>query len=455
MDDRPRILVAGILDTKGAEVRYLAERVRAAGGEPTIMELTPGGEVGWADIGVGVLTAKVDQTPADLAKLERSAAAEIVTTGGRALALELLAAGRLDGMIGFGGSMGTSIAAQIMAALPIGLPKLLVSTMTSGDVRPYVGTKDIAMLYPIAEVGLNRVTRRVLNNAAAAIVGMATAPAMEAVEDRPLIGCMMFGVTTPCVLRASKYFEDRGYDVMVNHAVGSGGRSMEELIADGHIVGMLDITTHEVGDELLGGVLSAGPDRLTAAGKRGIPQVVSVGGLDIINFGARDTVPERLMRELDVPGRAVYVHNPTVTAIGTTMDEVHRVGREIGTKLNLATGPTAFVIPLRGWGAVDLAVADKALGWAGSSPGPVWIADEEHPERTRRAAPFVRGLLETIDLEKSNVDVLLVDRHMNEPEFADLMAELLEEMLAGRWHKGSHGTGPDIVPLPVPAGSRR
>ncbi|MCU0505732.1 MAG: Tm-1-like ATP-binding domain-containing protein [Chloroflexi bacterium] len=450
MGEKPWILVAGILDTKGDEVRYLADRVRAAGGEPTVMELTVGGEeAGWADIGVSVVLAPLGKLPADLATLPRSEAAALVTEGGRRIVQGLLEAGRLDGMLVFGGSMGTSIGSAIASSLPIGVPKLLVSTMTSGDVRPYVGTKDIAMLYPIAEVGLNTVTRRVLNNAAAGIVGMAAAPALEATGEKPLIGCMMFGVTTPCVLRASKHFEDRGYDMMVNHAVGSGGRSMEELIADGYVVGVLDITTHEIGDELLGGVLSAGPDRLTAAGRAGVPQVVSVGGLDMINFGARDTVPERLIAEIDVPGRSVYIHNPTVTAIGVTLDEVRTIGRAVGEKLSIATGPTALCVPLRGWGAVDLRVADKALGWAGPEAGPMWVSDPDRPEWTARTRPFLDGLAETLDTTKPNVDVLLVDVHMNEPAFADLMAELLEEMLGGTWRKGSHQDGPEIVAFPL------
>ncbi len=450
MGAKPRIIVAGILDTKGEEVRFLAERVRAAGGEPTVMELTVGGEeAGWADIGVSALLARVGKEPADLAKLPRSEAAALVAEGGRQVVQGLLEDGRLDGMLVFGGSMGTSIGSAIAASLPIGLPKLLVSTMTSGDVRPYVGTKDVAMLYPIAEVGLNKVTRRVLNNAAAGMVGMASAPDLAAVDEKPLIGCMMFGVTTPCVLRASKHFEDRGYDMMVNHAVGSGGRSMEELIADGYIVGVLDITTHEIADELLGGVLSAGPDRLTAAGRGGVPQVVSVGGLDMINFGARDTVPERLVAEIDVPGRSIYIHNPTVTAIGVTLDEVRTIGRAVGEKLSVATGPTALCVPLRGWGAVDLRVADKALGWAGPEAGPMWVSDPDHPEWSARVRPFLEGLSETLDPTNTNVDVLLVDRHMNEPEFADLMAALLEEMLAGSWRMGSRRDGPEIVAFPL------
>ena len=446
MAQRPQIVVAGILDTKGHEIKYLAERVRAAGGEPTIMELTVGGsEVGWADIPVSRLTESMGTSAANLGSLDRAKAADIVMAGGHKVALELLKEGRLDGIIAFGGSMCSSIAAHIMQGLPIGVPKVLLSTMTSGDVRPYVGTKDIAMLYPIAEVGLNRVTRRVLNNAAAAVVGMAAASPVSTELDKPLVGCMMFGVTTPAVLRAAAYFEERGYDVMVNHAVGSGGRSMEELIEDGYIVGMLDITTHEIADELFGGVLGAGPNRLTAAGRKGIPQVVSVGGLDVLNFGPRDTLPKKFEEEVNLPGRGIYVHNPTVTCSGVSVDETERLGRELGVKLSPATGPTVLCIPLRGWGAVDLAVPNKAFGWAGPGPGPVWWPDQDHPDWSLRNRYLISGLAATFDFSKPNLDVLAVDLHMNDPAFSDLMSELLEEMLNGRWKKGSHHDRPDVI----------
>jgi uncharacterized protein (UPF0261 family) len=450
MAKKPQIIVAGILDTKGNEIRFLAERVRAAGGEPSIMELTVGGtSAEFADIPVGKLAARVGRTSDELSTLDRAKAADIVMTGGRLLATDLLSQGKLDGIIAFGGSMGSSIAAHIMQGLPIGLPKVLLSTMTSGDVRPYVGTKDIAMVYPIAEVGLNKVTRKVLNNAAAAVVGMASAPAIEETAEKPLIGCMMFGVTTPTVLRAAKHFEERGYDVMINHAVGSGGRSMEELITDGYILGMLDITTHEIADELFGGVLGAGPDRLTAAGKKGIPQVVSVGGLDLLNFGARDTLPKKFEDEQHQPGRGIYVHNPTVTCAGVSVEEVEQLGRVIATKLNAATGPTVLCIPLKGWGAVDSIGSDPSLGWPGPEPGPIWWPDPEHPEWTLRNKPFIRGFASTFDFGKPNLDVIALDRHMNEPAFADVMAELLDEMLGGRWQKGSHHSRPDNVELTV------
>jgi uncharacterized protein (UPF0261 family) len=447
MAKQPQIVVAGILDTKGTEIRFLADRVRAAGGAPVILELSVGKEVGWADIPVSELARRAGKTKEELFAMERAKAADFIAEGGKQVTAELLGQGRLDGMIAFGGSMGTSIATRIMQSLPIGVPKVMLSTMTSGDVRPYVGTKDIAMLYPIAEVGLNRVTRRVLNNAAGAVVGMASVPALEAVAEKPLIGCMMFGVTTPCVLRSSRYFEDRGYDVMINHAVGSGGRSMEELITDGYIVGMLDITTHEIADYLFGGVLSAGPDRLTAAGCEGIPQVVSVGGLDLINFGPRDTLPKKFEDEQHLPGRAIYVHNPMVTCAGISTDEAYQIGLHMAEKLNQATGPTALCVPLRGWGAVDLAAPDKALGWAGPGAGPVWAADPEHPAWSLRCGRLVQALREKIDRTKSNLDVLLVDKHMNEPEFADILAELLDEMLSGKWTKGSHHDLPYVIPF--------
>ncbi|MGE5483592.1 MAG: Tm-1-like ATP-binding domain-containing protein [Ignavibacteriales bacterium] len=447
MSEKPRIVVAGILDTKGQEIKFLANCVESAGGKATVLELSVGREVGWADISVGQVISEAGKAKEEVFSLDRGKACDIVAEGAVKVVKRLHQDGQLDGIVAFGGSMGTSIATRVMQSLPIGVPKLMLSTMTSGNVAPYVGTKDICMMYPIAEAGLNKVTRRILNNAAAAVVGMAGAPRPRDIAEKPLVGCMMFGVTTPCVLRASRYFESRGYDVMINHAVGSGGRSMEELIRDGYIVGMLDITTHEIGDHLLGGVLSAGPDRLTAAGEKGIPQVVAPGGLDLINFGPRDTVPERLIKETHLPGRGLYVHNPTVTCVGVSSDEAFAVGEHIAAKLNAAKGPTALCVPLRGWGACDLPAPNKDLGWAGPGAGPVWASDPQHPEWSLRCMRFVDALRKNIDRSKSNLDVVLVDRHLNEPEFADLLVELLEEMLNGKWRKGSHQDLPYAVPF--------
>lgn len=213
---------------------------------------------------------------------------------------------------------------------------------------------------------------------------------------------------------------------------------------DGYIVGMLDITTHEIGDYLLGGVLSAGPDRLTAAGRKGIPQIVAPGGLDVINFTTPDSVPEHYKKELHIPGRTIHVHNPTVTIVGTSIYEAYEVGKHMGEKLNQAKGPTALCIPMRGWGAYDTSGKNPDLGWNEDSPAPCWISDPEKKEWSWRASHFLKGIREVVDRKKENLDVLVVDRHMNEPKFADLMAELLDEMLSGRWKKGSHHDLPEV-----------
>jgi uncharacterized protein (UPF0261 family) len=417
------------------------------GGEPKIVELSVGKEVGWADISVSEVLDKISRTVDEVIALERAKASEVIVEGAISLISEMFRRSEVDGMIAFGGSLGTSMATRIMQTLPIGVPKLMVSTMTSGDVGCYVGTRDIGMLYPIGEVGLNVVTRKVLNNAAAGIVGMASALPLPVTEQRPLIGCTMLGVTTPGVLRASKYFEGKDYDVMIHHAVGSGGRSMEELISDGLIVGTLDITTHEITDFLLGGVLNAGPERLTAAGRKGIPQVISTGALELIDFGPRNTVPKKLEEEeaRGAMGRKIHIHNPGVTVVGITPDEAYTIGQHIAEKINCAQGPTVLCVPLRGSGAYEIARPNLDLGWAGPGPGPLWMGDPDKPEWSLRTKHFIAGLRSKIDLEKPNLDMLIVDRHINEPQFADLMAKLLEEMLLGLWEKGSHRDLPEFV----------
>src|SRR5262249_44584318 len=252
------------------------------------------------------------------------------------------------------------IATAAMRVLPIGVPKLMISTLASGQVRHWVGDKDILMLNAVVDIlGINRVSRLILTEAARAMAGMILlSPAGNESEirnlkseipapDRPLIAASMFGVTTPCIERAREVLEAAGYEVLVFHATGSGGQAMESLIADGLIAGVLDITTTELADELVGGVLSAGPDRLTAAGKKGIPQVISVGATDMVNFGPRETVPAKF------EGRKFYIHNPTVTLMRTTLEENELLGAEIGRKAAAGKGPTAILLPLRGVSAID------------------------------------------------------------------------------------------------------
>jgi uncharacterized protein (UPF0261 family) len=278
---------------------------------------------------------------------------EAMASGAASVALALHAEGRLDGVLAVGGSGGSSVASRAMRALPVGVPKLLVSTMASGDVSPYVGESDVTLMHSVVDVaGINSVSEQVFANAAAAIAAMAaeqevrrTAPAGE---QRLLVGLTMFGVTTPAADEARAELVGLGYEPLVFHATGAGGRAMEKLVRDGRLAGVLDLTTTELADDLVGGVLSAGPHRLEAAGERGIPQVVSLGALDMVNFGPRETVPGAF------GDRTLVVHNPTVTLMRTTPEENAELGRRIGTKLSRARGPVAVFLPLRGVSGIDV-----------------------------------------------------------------------------------------------------
>jgi uncharacterized protein (UPF0261 family) len=279
---------------------------------------------------------------------DRGVAMEAMGRGAAALLVRLHGEGRVDGVAAIGGSGNSSIAARAMRELPVGVPKLIVSTVASGDTRPYMGAVDITMTYSVVDIaGINGISARILTNAAGAIAGMATAEVPQVGGDRPLVGATMFGVTTPCVTHARERLEELGYEVLVFHATGTGGQSFEALATGGYLAGALDATTTELADDLVGGVLSAGPDRLEAVGAAGVPQVVSLGALDMVNFGPRDTVPERF------EGRNLYVHNPTITLMRTTREECAELGRQIAAKLSAATGPVALFVPLRGVSMID------------------------------------------------------------------------------------------------------
>ncbi len=444
--DRPNIIVAGILNTKGETVRYIAERVKEAGGNPLVMELSLGKECGWADISLGELLKSVGKTAQDVFSLDRAGACELVTKGAVRTVLRLYGEGKVQGVIATGGSMGTSIACTMMRALPIGVPKMMLSMDASGEVSVHVGTRDICMLYPIAETGLNRITRRILNYAAAGIVGMASAPKVVETQNRPLVGCMMFGVTTPCVLRAQKHMEEQGYEVIVNHCTGAGGQSMEEMMEEGHIVGMLDLTTEEVTADVFDTKFQrSGPARLKTAAKKGIPQVVSVGGSELMLYEGVGDVPEHLMAEIKSGVRKLYNHNPAVACVAITEEETRMFAREFARRLAPATAPTVICIPMRGWGGCDIAAPNLELGWAGDGAGPTWIAGG-NPAHSRRSEVMLEVLQEELP-RKENLEVLVVDKHINEPEFADIAAELLTEMLDGTWKRGSHAGLPYVRSL--------
>jgi uncharacterized protein (UPF0261 family) len=287
----------------------------------------------------------------------------------------------------------------------VGVPKLMVSTMAAGDTRPYVGAVDMTMMYSVVDIaGLNRISERILTNAAAAIAGMARAYAdadQSATASKLLIGATMFGVTTPAVTKAREVLEAHGYEVLVFHATGTGGKSMEALVNGGFLAGVLDLTTTELADELVGGVLTAGPDRLEAAGAMQLPQVVSLGALDMVNFGAFDSVPPQFKE------RNLYKHNPTVTLMRTTPAETAELGRIIARKLNQAQGPVALFLPLKG---VSL------IATAGQP-----FYDPEADQS------LIDSLL--ADLDTNRVEVHQFDRDINDPQFATAMATRLHEMI--------------------------
>jgi uncharacterized protein (UPF0261 family) len=398
------VLLIGTLDTKGREYQYIRDLIRARGLETFVLDAGVLGEPVFAPDSPAARTAEAGgESLADLRqKRDRGHALEVMGKGARALALELLAAGKFDGVIAMGGSGGTSISSTAMKALPVGMPKLIVSTMASGNVAPYVDVKDITMMHSVVDVsGLNRLSRRIFANAAGAIAGMVEQE-MPKVEDKPLIGATMFGVTTPCLDRVRARMDGAGYEVLVFHAVGSGGRSFEALIAGGYFAGVADVTTTEWCDELVGGVLSAGPERLDAAGKAGIPQIVSLGALDMVNFGPRDTLPAKF------ENRNIYVHNPEVTLIRTTPEECAKLGEIIAKKLNKTTGPTTLFVPLKGVSAIDV---------------------EGMPFYDPAADAALFGAIRA-NLDRTKVELVELDLAINDPAFADAMADRLLKMLA-------------------------
>jgi uncharacterized protein (UPF0261 family) len=289
-----------------------------------------------------------------------------------------------------------------MRQLPIGVPKLMVSTVASGDTSPYVGSVDVTMMYSVVDIaGVNRISARIMANAAGALAGMAKVALPPLVVEKPLITASMFGVTTHAVTTARERLEELGYEVLVFHQTGAGGGSMEELIKAGFITGSLDVTTTEFCDLVAGGVLVAVPDRLESAGKSGIPQVVSLGALDMVNFGPLETVPERYR------DRNLYVHNPTITLMRTTPEECREIGRIVAEKLNAATGPTVLFVPLRGVSAI-------------ATEGQVF----HDPEADEALFETIRS---TID--RSKVELHEVDTDVNDPSFALAMANRLHELI--------------------------
>jgi uncharacterized protein (UPF0261 family) len=402
------IVLVGTLDTKGNEYRFLRDLLHQAGAETLVIDAGVLGPPAFPpDISRETVFEAAGTTYQAVAQAgDRGQAVTLAAKGVALLVNDLYKQGKVSGVLGLGGSAGTTIATSAMRALPVGIPKLMVSTLASGQVKNYVGVRDICMMYSVVDIsGLNRISRQVLSNAAFAMLGMVQGrqryAASIAQEEKPLVTATMFGVTTPCVERARRIIEEHGYEVLVFHATGVGGQTMESFIADGIVAGVLDITTTELADELVGGILSAGPDRLTAAGLYGVPQVISVGALDMVNFGPPDTVPSKFL------GRRFYQHNPNVTLMRTTPEENEKLGKEIAFKASAAKGPTAIVLPLRGVSAID--AEGKPFWW---------------PEADRALFESIRHWV------APHVELIELDLHINDPAFADACARKLLELMA-------------------------
>jgi uncharacterized protein (UPF0261 family) len=397
------VVIVGALDTKGQEFKFVKELIEEQG----LQTLT----VDFGILGEPFYTPEISRdgvaaaAGGDLEVLRsgehKDEGMKTMADGLAVVVRRLYDDGKLDGIIGMGGSGGTSIAAGAMRTLPVGVPKLMVSTVGGGDVSAYTGSKDICFMPSIVDVaGFNRISRTIYTNAAGAIAGMVKIEHPKAEAEKPLITASMFGNTTTCVDRARGVLEAKGYEVLVFHATGTGGRTMESLIADGYSDASLDITTTELADYVCGGVFSAGPDRMMAAARKGIPTVLVPGCVDMCNFGGVETIPEKYH------GRNLYKWNPNVTLMRTNVAENKQMGEMIANAANESNGPVVVLLPLRGVSMLD------SLG------NPYW-----DPEADRACYDAIKTNL------KSGIRVVEMDYNINDPEFADKAAELLLEML--------------------------
>ena len=403
------IALVGALDTKGAEYGFVRECIAGRGHGTLVVDV---GVLGTPAIRADITREEVARAAgADLtglrARADRGEAVTAMGRGAAALLPLLYAQGRFDGVLAMGGSGGTSVGCAAMRTLPLGVPKVMVSTVASGDVSAYVGVKDIVMIPSIVDVaGLNRISRQVFARAAGAICGMVETAVPQA-QDKPLIAASMFGNTTPAVERAKGILEEAGFEVLVFHATGTGGRTMEGLVEAGLIAGVLDLTTTEWADELVGGVLGAGPARLEAAAKHGVPAIVVPGCLDMVNFWAPETVPAKFK------DRKFYPHNPNVTLMRTNVEENRELGRILAGKLNSSTGPVTVLLPLKGVSMID---APGGAFW--------WPAADQALFEALKA-----GL-------RTDIPVIELDCNINDAAFAERCAQcLLEHVRRGKGHE--------------------
>lgn len=404
------VLLVGTFDTKGPEFAFVRELFIRQGVDVHTLDagVMPGPRPLPVDIAASEVARAAGSTVAALRMgKDRNQAIQTMSAGAASIVLSLFDEARIHAVFGMGGSGGTTVATAAMRALPLGVPKFCVSTLASGDVAHYVGTSDVTMMPSVTDIaGVNRLSRLILSRAVSAVCGMlAVEPPAAATDDRPIIAVSMFGNTTPCVDHCRQRLSDLGYEVLVFHATGTGGRTMESLIDEGFVDACLDITTTEWADELCGGILSAGPDRLSAAGRRSIPHLIVPGCIDMVNFGAPDSVPQRYSDA----GRLLYEWNPQVTLMRTNVEENQRLGEIFAKIANAAIGPVAFLLPLRG----------------------VSILDGDGQRFCDRQAD--QALFDALRTNvRSGIPVLEYDANINDPEFADIAVATMLKLMPRR-----------------------
>lgn len=403
MADQKTIVLLSTLDTKGPETKYCRDLIAARGHKPLVVDVSVVGEPAFEpEVKREQVAQAGGKSRAELlAAGTREVAAPVMATGATNIVTPLVAAGKVHGIMSMGGTQGTTLATTVMRALPVGFPKVMVSTMASGDTRPFVDIKDITMMFSVADImGLNRVTRRILANAVGAVCGMAETEVPITEAERPLIGLTTVGITTLGALKALEVLNEEGFDVIVFHAVGTGGRAMEELVKEGVISGVLDLSTIEVSNELYDALLAATPERLTVAAKAGIPTLLCPGAVEVLVYGKPETVPD------PYKDRTLIPHSPLITDVRLNKEEMINVAEVQAARVNQATGPTEWWIPARGFDSY----AVEGEGF--------WDPEADS------------AYIETLKAKtRSDIPIHVRDLDINDPEFVTEVAKRLAEMI--------------------------
>ncbi len=414
------VLLIGTFDTKGNEYQYFRQKLEEEGIRPLLMDVSCKRFLSEfsSDISCKEVARTANADFASVSQMERLLAQKVMTEGAIKLSEELFQQGKFDGIMALGGSNGSTIACAVMQRFPIGMPKIMVSTMASGDVRGYVGYKDIVMFNPVGDISINRVTKGIFLNAVRAMAGMLKGESFHKEEKRIQVAITVFGVVQPCAEYAKELLEEKGFEVILFHTSGTGGMALEDLVKQGEIDAVLDISTTELADEVVGGVLSAGPNRMEAAGDLGIPQVIVPGAIDLVNFKTPETVPQ------EWKDRIFYRHTPHITLMRTSPEESASLGSLFARKINQAKGQTVVLIPALGFSAYDSPHGPKAISLQGGPAPRSWFWPESDQS-------FCKALKE--NLNSPNVRYKELPVHINEPAFAEAAVQELETMIRQRY----------------------